>query len=310
MRSSFTWIVGLISFAGTAAAAPGTVVSVWTRPAGGAAASEAAMGERGAIDMAKLPARQIRRYDVQYGRELLFRGVPLSAVLEAARPPTSADLALLHFANGMVIPLPFRDRQAMARLDPLVAFGAGGPGEARPGSSFPPLVKNPPPYAEFPRTAFSGNKLVVADRWHPAVDAAAAASFSPWTLADTLVGIELVESTPYYRQFDVGTTREARAGFAQFQRSCQFCHGSHNVGAKFGWDFSEPAPLSAHRQGGKRLYYHVRYRRTDAAERGQMMPALKFITMEDAAVLWQWLEAVGTSALPPYAPSTHTASRR
>ena len=40
----------------------------------------------------------------------------------AYRPPATADLALLHFRNGMIVPLAFRDEKLMGRLDPFVAL--------------------------------------------------------------------------------------------------------------------------------------------------------------------------------------------
>jgi len=150
---------------------------------------------------------------------------------------------------------------------------------------------------------FSGNKIVVAVLWHPAVAAAAQPTFSPWRHTDTLTGIELVSSKAYYLQFAVGGDDFVPRGQAVFQQSCQFCHGVRKVGAKFGWDFVEPAPIwTVHRQP-KNLFLHVAYKPLDAAERGLMMPAMRFMSQDDAALLWRWLKAVASNPTPAYAPA-------
>ena len=125
---------------------------------------------------------------------------------------------------------------------------------------------------------FSGNKLVVAVLWHPAVAAAAQPAFSPWRHTDTLTGIELVAAQAYYRQFDVGGGDMVQRGQAVFQQSCQFCHGVRKVGAKFGWDFVEPTPIWSYHRPAKNLFLHVAYKPLDAAERGLMMPAMRFMS--------------------------------
>jgi mono/diheme cytochrome c family protein len=144
--------------------------------------------------------------------------------------------------------------------------------------------------------------MVVAELWHPAVSDKARGRFSPWSQVDSLVAVEFVQAAPYYRQFAVDPTPAVSAGLTVFEGSCQFCHGARRVGAKFGWDFVEPTPLYAYREGERRLYYHVHYRRLDAPEVGRNMPALNFMTESDAGQLWQWLKAVGTRPMTPYAP--------
>jgi hypothetical protein len=49
------------------------------------------------------------------------------------------------------------------------------------------------------------------------------------------------------------------------------------------------------------LFYHVAYKPIDAAEKGLMMPAMRFMTEGDAGALWQWLRAIATTPMPPYA---------
>jgi hypothetical protein len=55
------------------------------------------------------------------------------------------------------------------------------------------------------------------------------------------------------------------------------------------------------------LFYHVAYKPIDAAEKGLMMPAMRFMTQDDAAALWQWLRAVATKPMPAYTTTAKTA---
>jgi mono/diheme cytochrome c family protein len=202
----------------------------------------------------------------------------------------------------MVVPLPLRNQQVLDQLDPFIALRMRTSPRGPYRTAFPPLTRKAREYTDVPVTRFSGNKMVVARLWHPAVAEPAQPNFSPWSFVDTLVAVELVTAAPYYKQFDVDSRTEVRAGLALYRQSCQFCHGARRVGAKFGWDFVEPTPLHSYRKGEARLYYHVRFRRHDAVERGQNMPALKFMTKEDAGNLWQWLEAIGTRPMLAYTP--------
>ena len=302
-RSPFWGSTVLVTAALGALASPAraeVIVESWVRPAGDAAALEAATLPRTKLDLRSLALTEGRRFDAQYDKYLWFEGIPVVNLLARLKPPAPVDLALLHFANGMTVPLPFRDPQVMGQLDPFIALGMRPSSAGAYDPAFPPLTRKAREFADVPVTRFSGNKMVVARRWHPAVGEQAQPEFSPWAFVDTLVAIEFVEARPYYRQFDVDS--ETRPGLAVFQQSCQFCHGARKVGAKFGWDFVEPAPLYSHRKGEARLYYHVRFRRYDAVERGQNMPALKFMTRTDAGNLWQWLKAIGTKPMVAYAP--------
>jgi len=299
----FAMIAGVVGWPGAARATADSpvVVESWVRPAGDDAALEAFPHAK--IDLGSLPHTEGRRFDAQYGKHLWFEGVPLSALIGRLKPPGSVDLALLHFANGMVVPLSLKDQHALDQLDPFIALRMRSSPKGPYAKEFPPVMKRASDYADVPATRFSGNKLVVARLWHPALGEKVQGDFSPWALADSLVAVEFVEAAPYYKQFDVDASAEARAGLDLFQKSCQFCHGARKVGAKFGWDFVEPSPLYTYRKGEKRLYYHVHFRRYDAIQRGQNMPALKSMTEADAGNLWQWLKAIGTQPMPAYAPA-------
>jgi len=271
-------------------------IEVWTRSAGATGDDEP--GRVLALPISSFRMRTFERTDVQYAHKLAFKGFPISDVIQRAQPPAESDLALLHFSNGMAIPLPFRDAAVMKRLDPMVAVAISDAGKA---TALPPVTRKVREYVDVPTIAFNGNKVVVGEDWHPMVGAEAK-DWSPWRNAGSLAAVEFVVAEPYYAQFDVGKTEPARAGFALFRQNCQFCHGARKVGAKLGWDFVEPTPLYTWRGSARQLYMHVAFRQLDAPERKLMMPALKHMSESDAGKLWKWLEAVGTTPLRPYAP--------
>ena len=163
------------------------------------------------VNLDALPLVDSQRFDAQYGASHAFRGIALANVIASFAPEPALDVAILHFANGMAVPIPFRDAAVMKRLDPFIARGmethAKGPVRAaffteirRKGST-----EDPRPIM------FSGNKLVVAVLWHPAVAAAAQPAFSPWRHTDTLTSIELVASRAVLRAVRRGRRRLGRA---------------------------------------------------------------------------------------------------
>jgi len=286
----------------------GRFVEVWVR--GAAAPSDAPPAHERArrIDLDRAGPREVERYDVQYDRVARYRGVPLGALLDGFASDERLDLAILHFANGMAIPVPFRARTAMARLDPFVARAWAADRKQPLGHAFPPLrragaVADPRP------TEFQGNKLVVAESWHPEVARLTEATFSPWTRADTLVGVELVAAAPYYAQFDVGGEAQVQRGLALYRGNCQFCHGARHVGASFGWDFVDAPTIYDAQSSAENLYHSIAYRPRNATELGLLMPALGALTEEDASNLQRWLQAIATRPMPTYAPRAQPTRR-
>ena len=290
------------------ATATPSVVEIWVRGAGPTTGDQAPRARTQRLDLDTLALTDAKRFDAQYGGPRAVRGVTLASLIATFAPDASLDLAILHFANGMAVPVPFRDVEVMKRLDPFIARGmethAGGPVRA----GFFPAIRRKGSTEDPRPIVFTGNKIVVPALWHPSIAQAAQPKFSPWRHVDTLTDIELVESAPYYRQFDGGGTEFALNGKFVFQQSCQFCHGVHKVGAKFGWDFVEPTPIWSLHKPPKSLFLHVAYKPLDAAERGLMMPAMTFMSEEDAAVLWRWLQAVATRPMPAYTPAAPVAA--
>ena len=292
-RSWPSWIGGvalLVALAESpAAASPNAVngIEVWIR--GNSQPDEQGSPQEGSrrLRLDRVRLKTVERYDAQYGRIGRYRGILLRDVLSDFASDASVDLAILHFANGMAIPLAFRDADTMKRLDPFIARA----------STFPPIPKKDTPFDRRP-IEFTGNKLVVGDRWHP--DVAPGTPFSPWAHADTLVGIELVATAPYYAQFEAAGEARVGRGVALFRQSCQFCHGVHHVGATFGWDFVDSAIINRYEDSPANLYHNVAYKPRNATELGLMMPPLAFLTESAAEDLRKWLQAISQSSPRPY----------
>lgn len=72
------------------------------------------------------------------------------------------------------------------------------------------------------------------------------------------------------------------------------------MGASFGWDFVDSPPIYDYRSSASNLYHNVAYRQRNATALGLLMPALSFMTEEEAGYLQQWLQAIATRPMPPY----------
>jgi mono/diheme cytochrome c family protein len=267
----------------------GATIEIWTRASGDAGDQGSPHARSRQVDLDRMRLEHVQRYDAQYARDGRYRGAPLQVLLAQYAPDVSLDLAILHFANGMAVPIPFRDQVTMRRLAPFVARG----------SKFPALPKKDAPFDRRP-IEFSGNKLVVADRWHPDVLSETQSEFSPWTHVDTLTGIELVATVPYYAQFEVAGGAGVGRGGALFRQNCQFCHGVHQIGATFGWDFVDSPAISNYEDSPENLYHNVAFKPRNASEIGLMMPPLTFLSQAAANDVLQWLEAINKVPRPPY----------
>lgn len=284
----------------------GRFIDVWIRGARSAEQEGPRHLKSRRFDLDRYAKTEVELYDAQYDRVARYRGLALRALLADFRPEAAVDLAILHFANGMAVPVPFRDRTAMVRLDPFIAR------EYRPNATSPlstafPSISKAGSDADPRPIAFSGNKVIVRDRWHPEVAPTTEPTFSPWAKVDTLVDVELVVGASYYAQFDVGAEPTVRKGLALYRANCQFCHGARSVGARFGWDFVDAPTIYDVSQSAASLYHNVAYRPRNATELGLLMPALASLTEEDAGSLQDWLRALATRSMPPYAPPPRTA---
>lgn len=198
----------------------GRFIEVWVRGAQTPEGEEPRRLQSRRFDLDRIAKTEVERYDVQYDRVAHYRGIALRSLLDEVRPQATVDLAILHFANGMAVPVPFRDRNTMVRLDPFIAREYRASAAAPRSTAFPGISKEGG--TEDPRPiAFAGNKVVLRDRWHPDVRPNTEATFSPWMKVDTLTDVELVVGAAYYAQFDVGEEPSVRKGFALYRANCQ-----------------------------------------------------------------------------------------
>jgi hypothetical protein len=246
----------------------------------------------------RLARRTLR--DAKYGERRVYVGLPLEKILFSYRRQAYDDTAILHFENGMRIPVPLTS-DVLERLDAFVAVEAcTGRGKgAACVAEFPEIAKEDVyGLQDDPRPiTFTWNKLVVSTPWHPNVPVYGTGRFSPWRHADTLVGIEFVNSAAYWRQFDVG----AAAGQQVFVSRCQFCHAVRYVGARFGWDFVTPLPLYEKRPP-EQLLNHVKYPKAMARRMGLMMPTQPDVSLPEMQALWTWMRGVAKRPLRDYQP--------
>ncbi|MBI1946780.1 MAG: cytochrome c [Deltaproteobacteria bacterium] len=268
-------------------------VAVWRRPATGAKPAPVVVG----WSSLKLEERTTR--DVQLGVERSYRGVTLKALLLAAAQRTpSEDTALLHFKNGMVVPVPL-DEATLGRLDLFVARvvkdGTGAFVER-----FDNVVHERSPWMEQRAITFGTNKLVAKDAFHPGL-AAGTTKFTPWAHVDTLTGVELVNAAALNQTMRVSSDARVLQGLGVFEQRCQYCHGVRGTGASFGWDFVKPIPVHTWRDA-ESLLYHVKFRKLAGAEQGLLMPPQPDTTIDEVRALWEWMKAVSANELRPYAP--------
>ena len=277
-------------------------INVWVRGVGNYGTTTADPPKQGlkSIDLDKLPQQQGQRTDTQYGTAAFYRGVALRDVIASYAPPQGTDTVLVHFHNGMIVPLPYREERAMARLDPLIATGRAATAAGPYSGEFPPVSKAVEGFADIRQVAFSGNKMVVKERWHPDQTEQGMANFTPWAITGSVIGLEFVDGTAYFRQFLPNA--EVRPGFEIFRQNCQFCHGVRKVGASYGWDYATPLPLHTYRSDAQRLYMHIHYR-VEYKQTWQMMPALKHVTEAEAGLLWRWMQAVSGAPITRYTPT-------
>jgi hypothetical protein len=283
-----------LAFAAPASAPPaGQLIDIWVRPSGDAPRKPIS------VDLSSKPKLEVTREDLQYdGAKAKYRGVPLRSLLELVERPGRNDLALLHFKNGMIVPLPIDDLELMKALDPFVATELQVNDLWIP--TFPMVTKKGADQRDVRPLKFGFNKLVVGSKIHPYTTRESQTDgFSPFFFGDSLTGIELVRAENWYRQFDVGSTEAERRGFQVFKSHCQFCHASREVGGRYGIDFMKPKPV-VERIGIQDLFLHVRYRDLNAPETGQMMPFFKDVQKDDVTALHAWLTALTKARAAPY----------
>jgi len=274
-------------------------IDLWTRTPGQyGRGTEVTRTRVSSVRIDRMPLQEGELIDAQYGVRRRYRYVRIEELIRRYGPPSEADTALLHFANGMAVPLPFRSVAVMQRLRPSLAWQVQIDGAWT--RVFPQISKTDAYYFDVRPTQFAGNKIVVSELWHPSLRAETEKAFSPWRHANALTGIEFVQDRAFMAQFAAGPN--VIDGARVYGDVCRFCHGARKEGAQFGWDFVEPIPISEYKKRDTSLYYHVKYRVVDATARGILMPALPFLIERDATDLLAWVRALAAQPLGTYAP--------
>lgn len=258
-------------------------ISVWAdheaTPADGTRAPDAAR----TVPFQSLDWTAESKFDLQYEADRRYQLVPLDEVLAAAQKKTAADLAVLRFQNGMAIPVPLKPD---GRLSVPLFLARATKTDRRWSRDFPALDRSKPTQVDRRPIRFYGNKVIYGGPKRT--------GFTPYRYANSLKSIVLVKKSAYEAKFrPEKPSEEAIAGQRVFLANCQFCHALDGHGGTFGWDFSDPLPVSAYRKSPTSLYYHVHYREKDAPNKGLLMPALRHISPKDIDQLWAWLAAHG-----------------
>lgn len=282
--------------------APATGIELWTRGPGlHADGAEVKKDQSRRLAIDSLKPRAMTVMDVQYGRKVHVKAVPLLDVVNHFHDMAS-DRVILHFANGMAVPLERKDLESGGPLHGKI-FVANAYGETpkKWNSQFPPVGKKDDMKTDPRPIEFKDLKLVVTTPWYRQGRPTGKDLFSPWKHTDTPVGLEWVDGAAYDRQFHMKGGADVAAGQQVFMARCQYCHGVQKVGASLGWDFGGPIAIAEKRDPSS-LLFHAKYKKVDALERGLLMPNQKDFSEKEAGQLWAWLKVVSTSKVGAYKP--------
>jgi len=263
-------------------------IELWTRKPGehGIVGLKVDKLDVRSVTLSKLEGATAEKLDIQYGEKKRFKGVTLKTLIRQYKPKERGlDLALLHFDNGMIIPVRLDD-DTVDRIDAFVATGI----ESQKGYSrdFPPITREKTANMDQRPITFADNKVVVSSAWFPE-GKHPDDYFSPWRHVDSLKGVEFANRAAYERQFEA--SEATSAGLGVFKSRCQFCHSVNEMGARFGWDFLSPMPVHTYKNA-KQLLIHVSTSKLAAIDQGLMMPVQRTMTEEESAALLKWIEAL------------------
>ncbi len=236
-------------------------------------------------------------FDIQYGEEVEVRGEFLHEIVESYKPAAAnCDGVILHFNNGMQVPIPL-SLMARGKVEIMLAV-AKKEGKIF-GQSFPKLSKPSNEWRDPRPILFQSNKLVLSQAWHPGYGEIRPQGFNPFHHVDSLSGMEWISVSAYEKQFHLADSTSA--GQSVYLRRCQFCHNIHGLGARFGWDFAGPIKIYEKRNPSS-LHNHVSFEKLDALERGLMMPAQKDFTEAEALDLWSFMKMAAQKVPLNYTP--------
>lgn len=236
-------------------------------------------------------------FDIQYGEEVEVRGEFLHEIVESYQPAASnCDGVILHFNNGMQVPVPL-SLIARGKVEIMLAVAKSEGKIFR--QNFPKLSKPSNEWRDPRPIVFQSNKLVLSQAWHPGYGEVRPQGFNPFHHVDSLQSMEWISLLAYEKQFQLAKATEK--GQTVYLRRCQFCHNIQGLGAQFGWDFAGPIKIYEKRNPSS-LHNHVSFQKLDALERGLMMPAQKDFTEAEALDLWAFMRMAAQKKPQIYAP--------
>ena len=245
------------------------------------------------VDPAKHATRTGRVFDHQYGRNIEIKSLGLRELVGMYHPRlVGMDLAILHFSNGILFPLPLN--MLKTNPEPLIATAIRQKG--RWTATFPPVRLHQSGSVQ--KVSFKGNKLVVGRSWlKKYAKATKYGELDPFRRAGSLVGVEFVDSNAWFAQFRVASEKSHFRGRMVYFKRCQFCHSIRGLGATHGPDFD--SPRVSRYFTAKKIYTHVRL----AGRKGGGMPGQGDFTKAEARDFALWLKGVKKTALTEYRPS-------
>jgi mono/diheme cytochrome c family protein len=219
----------------------------------------------GQADLEKLPRRELRGVDPKTGREAVWEGVSVAALVsERVDLPKGADTAVVRTANGAAIPLPLT---VIRQHRPVLADRADG-------------VRLPSPILAWPTLEQRG--LATDPR------------LSGWWARDVLA----FEIAQWQRTFGPalaipdGAPDAARRGAAWYGDRCISCHGLRGAGGEHGPDLTRVVTRLRPAAFAALLEQHPGWRGTGGEPPGP----------EGAHEVWSFLHAVAASSAEPPGP--------
>jgi hypothetical protein len=230
------------------------------------------------------------------GRLSTVQGVLLSQLLPRLNASKLHDAARLRFANGTEVLLPL---WRLSLFEPFIARRVQERADGPFRTAFAPVPLGEAHWRSARALQFAGNRVFVSRQEAPHSKDA----FSPWGFTDSLVEVELVNEKAWLAVFEVDP--KTRRGVEVWRNRCQSCHGAHQAGATFGWDFVKPLPLHTWRTP-ETLFTHVKDNKISGAAMGLAMPPQPDVTREETDALHAWMKALAQKPLKPYAPPLPT----
>jgi hypothetical protein len=291
------------SFAGDSTI--GEHITLWTRAAG----LHSDGRDPGRIkpmdfDLTKHNMKVVKLADFQYGGRFEYKAVKLLDVIESYHPKGETDRVLLHFKNGMIIPMPTSNGYADLKKNAAWIAISWRPIELDGHKAelwqnrFDDIGRIDERFRDPSPVTFGYNKLVMKSGWHPFVSDEV---FTPFRHADTLIGIEFVNGPAYDRQYVLDKNVEGRKGWQVYFERCQYCHALNKTGPTHGWDFLDPVPIYELKTP-ENLLYRVKYSFHNAMTMGMQMPRQESVDLQEVTDLWNWLKSFEKAKINAYKP--------